>query len=198
MRVLALAVPLVAALSACAHPTPAAAPAPAAPAPAPAPALVPEPAAPAYAPRLFDAAALRDGFVLGTKIRLRMETTGEPPTEQRWQVTAHTAEGCTIASQVYDIGTGELVADEGEGTSSWAELEGHATFPADRTEIADDQTITVPAGTFAARRYTVREDDGTVKVLYFARDLPGPPVSMVVSRGDDVLMSMVLLERTAP
>lgn len=167
-------------------------------------AAVPVPAADvpvALAPRLFDAAGLRDGFVLGTKLRLAVQAAGAPPVEQRWEVIEHTASGCTIRSEDVDPSTGAPLGPPEVGTSTWAELESHASFPADHTEVADD-TITVPAGTFTTRRYTVRGDDGTTKVVHFAVDLPGPPVSMVVT-GDGtaaggVLFSMVLLERTRP
>lgn len=149
----------------------------------------------AWAPTMVDLAGLRDGFPLGTRMRLRLELAGSPAIEQRWEVVGHTAEGCTIASTVHDAETGALLRDEGSGRSTWEELLGHGRFPAARTEIADD-TVTVPAGTFATRRYTVREDDGSVKVLHFAKGLPGPPVSLVVTRDGAVTSSMVLLERT--
>lgn len=149
------------------------------------------------APRLFDAAGLRDGFVLGTRVRFRIEEAGKDPIEERWEVTGHTDAGCTIASKTVNPSTGVLIEDQGEGTSTWEELEGHATFPAHLTDITDAR-ITVPAGTFETRRYVVHQEDGTTKVLDFAKTMAGPPVSMVVRRGDEVLMSMVLLERSAP
>ncbi|MCB9689357.1 MAG: hypothetical protein H6735_30245 [Alphaproteobacteria bacterium] len=149
------------------------------------------------APRLFDAAALRDGFVLGTKVRFRIEEAGKEPIEERWEVTGHTDTGCTIASTTVNPTTGALIEDQGEGTSTWEELESHAAFPAHLTSISDS-TIIVPAGTFQTVRYTVVQEDGTTKVLHFAKNLPGPPVSMVVTRGKEVVMSMVLLERSAP
>lgn len=189
---------LLVCLAACAPKTaPAPAPAPA-PTPAAAPAAAPAPAAPAeaLAPRLFDAAALRDGFALGTKLRLRMEADGRA-VEERWEVVGHTADGCTIASSAYDPDTGALLEDQGQGTSTWTELESHASFPASRTAVADD-TITVPAGTFETRRYTVSEPDGAVAVYHFAKTLPGPPVSLVITQGGATVRSMVLLERTSP
>ncbi len=142
-------------------------------------------------------AELRDGFPLGTKLRLRIEQAGATAREERWEVVGHTEAGCTIAATVHDPATGALVEDQGAGTSTWEELLEHARFPASRTEIADD-AVTVPAGTFESRRYTVRLEDGSTKTLHFAKGLPGPPVSMVVERGGEVVVSMVLLERTGP
>lgn len=150
-----------------------------------------------YAPRLFDAAALRDALVVGTTMRFRMEAQGKPAIEERWTFTAHTDDSCTIASKVVDPTSGALVEDQGEQIYAWTELEGHATFPAHLTSIEDSE-IKVPAGKFQTRKYTIREEDGTVRVLHFAKTLPGPPVSMVVRRGEEVLSSMVLLERSGP
>ena len=61
------------------------------------------------APHVFDAAALRDGFVLGTKLRFRIEQAGKEPIEERWEVTGHTESGCTIASQRVNPTTGALI-----------------------------------------------------------------------------------------
>lgn len=137
--------------------------------------------------------AFRAAFPAGTTIRYRIEAAGAPAVEERWQWVATDAEGCTIHTwTTLPDGT---VRDDGEGRSAWAELLAHAVFPADRTTV-EDASIETPAGTFATWRYAVTEPDGSGKVLYFARTLPGPPVSMVVTEGGAEVYRMTLLERS--
>ena len=161
-------------------------------APTPEPAAAP---ADGLAPRLFDAAALRDGFVLGTKLRMRIEAAGAPVIEEEWTVVGHTPDGCTIRTVSRD--TEGTVLKEEEGTSTWAELEEHASFPAADTLVSDDQTTT-PAGTFETRRYVVKDPDGTTRVMHFAKSFPGPPVRMEITKNGALVLSMTMLARTAP
>lgn len=184
--------------SACAKPAAPTAPAPSA---AVAPTSGGEPFAPladGTAPRPFTAEQIRAAMPVGTEIHLRMEAPPEAPVEQRWTVTAATAETCTIASRVVDPASGATVADEGEGTSAWAELVEHAAFPAAATRI-EHGTISVPAGTFEIVRYTVAGDDGHTRVYSFAVALPGPPVSLVeTDAAGATVHAMTLLSRASP
>lgn len=167
------------------------------------PATVAEPAASSTealpdgtAPRPFSAEQIRAAMPVGHVLRLRMETPGAEPQEQRWEVTAADASTCTISSKVYDS-RGGLVRDEGAGTSLWTELRDHAAFPAAETEIRSG-TIEVPAGRFETRVYKVTSRDGVhsvVKTLHFATALPGPPVLMTVEQSGAQVMKMTLLER---
>ncbi len=65
--------------------------------------------------------------------------------------------------------------------ATWGELVEHALFPADVTTVTD-ATVTVPAGTYDGWLYTVETPGSkggeTVLKLYFARELPGPPVRL--------------------
>lgn len=148
-------------------------------------------------PRMFTAEQLRAAMPVGHTLRLRYQPAGAPATEARWRVVAADERGCTIASQVYDP-AGALVRDEGNGTSTWAELREHAAFPAADTTVTDG-TVEVPAGRFASRVYRVTTRDAagvvTVKTLHFAVDLPGPPVLMIVERDGREVMRMTMLER---
>ena len=161
---------------------------------------VPAPAPPdAIAPRPFTIDELRAGLPAGTKIRLRIRKAGEPDREERWSFTEADAEGCVIASTVYDA-TGQLVEDQGAARASWAELNEHATFPAART-VREASSIDVPAGHFDTWLYTVvgtPEEGGTdfVKRYSFARNLPGPPVQFTIVDGKGTVFEMTLIERT--
>ncbi|MEQ1503505.1 MAG: hypothetical protein ABMB14_14810 [Myxococcota bacterium] len=168
------------------------------PAPAPAPAPVPGPVAepaPApvddAAPRPYTADQLRAAMPVGTVIRYRI-TDPDGVVENRMEVTAATDVSATITSVVTDA-AGAVLRDEGAADSAWTELVDHAKFPAAATVI-EDASVTVPAGTFAVKRYTVTAPDG-VRVFDFAPALPGPPVRMTQSVGGQVVGTMELVER---
>jgi hypothetical protein len=194
------------AVAACGGRTPApttAEPAPAA-EPAAATATAPEPAAAttddpaAHLPPPFTAAELRAGLPVGTEIVFKLEAAGQETQLQHWTFTAADDSGCTIAAKLLRE-DGSLISDEGEGTSSWAELESHAHFPAARS-TRTESTVTVAAGTFDSWLFEVQPaaPDQPVKRLQFARTLPGPPVLMEVIAGGEVVMRMELLSRTQP
>ena len=94
---------------------------------------------------------------------------------------------------------GALLQDEGSSRSTWAELMGHAAFPAAQT-TREDASVEVPAGRFDTWLYTVEDsaEDGTpqVKRYHFARNLPGPPVLFTIEQGGAEVFRMALLERT--
>ena len=48
-------------------------------------------------------------------------------------------------------------------------------------------------GTFDCARYVVTGGDGTIKTMWFATKLPGPPVKMTARRGADTVMTMTML-----
>lgn len=146
----------------------------------------------------FSAEQLRTGIPVGTEIRYRVESAGSPAVIQHWVFTAADERGCTIHSRVL-AEDGSLIEDEGEGTSTWAELESHAHFPA-ATTTRSESTVEVPAGRFETWLFEVRpaEADAPVSRYHFARELPGPPVWMEVSKGGTVVRKMELLSRTQP
>jgi hypothetical protein len=172
---------LVALLVACSGSTPT----PAQPAP-PAPAAAPS----AIAPQLFTLEQLRAGNPQGRTIELRMEVDGQPTKIEHWVFTAVDAENATIHAITRDE-AGTVLADE-TGTSTWAELYKHGQFPADATTIEDNVSLTVPAGTFTTRLYTVKAGD-TTRRFWFAADLPGPPVQFTTEKAGKVVMRAQML-----
>jgi hypothetical protein len=145
---------------------------------------------PGVAPRLFTLEQLRGGVTVGRIIELRMEAAGKPATIEHWEVTAADAEGATIHAITRDE-AGTVIADE-TGTSKWTELHDHAKFPAASTTIEDGVVLTVPAGTFTTRLYTVRAD-ATTSRFWFAADLPGPPVQFTTEQAGQVAFRGVML-----
>jgi hypothetical protein len=173
------------------------APKAAAPTDAPAPADAP---AEAFAPHVHTLDELRAGIPQGTRIRLGIAVAGQPTVEQRWEFVKVDAQGATIASQVYSE-AGELLQDEGTGTSTWEELYRHADFPA-ATTTREESSVEVPAGKFDTWLYTVPKvgEDGSPEVhrYHFAKAMPGPPVLYTAERGGSEFFRMTMLERTAP
>lgn len=157
-----------------------------------------DPAPQVLAPRPFDAVALAAGISQGTRIRLRVESAGEPTVEQRWEFSRCTSTDATIHSMVYDA-EGTLLKDEGEDTTSWTDLERHASFPAANTERSEILS-NGPLGPLEAWLYTVTVpgDDGVmlVKRFEFAKTFPGPPVLYTIERQGDEIFRMTMLERT--
>jgi hypothetical protein len=143
-----------------------------------------------HAPQLFTVEQLREGIPAGRVIELRMEVEGKPTTVQHWEFTKVDESGATIHSITKDE-SGTVLADE-TGTSTWAELHSHAKFPAATTTIEDNVSLTVPAGTFTTRLYTVTVDGATRK-LWFASELPGPPVQFTTEKDGKVVMRAVML-----
>lgn len=172
--------------------------------PAPPAATEPTPAPqPAHLAPPFDAAALQAGLPAGTELKLRITAAGQPTVIQHWVFTASDASGCTIHARILGEDGVTLIKDEGEGTSTWAELESHALFPAALT-TRTDSSVDVEAGHFETWLFEVRpaERGGPIKKLHFARTLPGPPVLMQVidqgTGGEQVTMTMELVSRTQP
>lgn len=165
-----------------------------------APGPAPEAAGPAK-PHLeppFSAAELRAGLPAGTEIKLRVVAAGQPPVIQHWTFTAADEKGCTIHARILGA-DGSLIRDEGSGTSSWAELESHAHFPRDLT-TRSDSTVEVPAGRFETWLFEVKpaRPGDPLRRFHFAKELPGPPVSMEVIADGETALSMQLISRTGP
>lgn len=145
----------------------------------------------AIAPRLFSLEQLRQGVPKGRVVELRIEVEGKPTIVDHWEFTAVDADGATIHSVTRDA-SGQILGDE-TGTSKWTELHDHAKFPAATTRFEDGVTLTVPAGTFKTRLYTVRPDATTVRRFWFAVDLPGPPVQFTTEKDGKVVMRAEML-----
>jgi len=176
MRLLVLALALV--VAACSHSTPSPPVKPAQPGPD------------GIAPQLFTVEQLRAGNPQGRIIELRMEADGKPTTIEHWEFSAVTADAATIHSISRDE-AGTVLADE-TGTSTWEDLHEHGQFPAAATTIEDNVELTVPAGTFTTRLYTVKDGDATRR-FWFAADLPGPPVQFTTEQGGKTVQRAQML-----
>jgi hypothetical protein len=80
--------------------------------------------------------------------------------------------------------------------STWAELQGHASFPSGQTTI-EPEVLHGPLGRLDCLRYTV-VDGSSVRTFWFARALPGMPVKVVTEEAGRVTMTVTMVANTLP
>lgn len=96
---------------------------------------------------------------------------------------------------------GEVLREYPVSDADWKTLQGHASFPVERTDIGED-TITIPAGTFQCWKYVLKSgpsNDSPIPrpertTFWFAKNLPGPPVKMVQETKGKATMTMTLVK----
>lgn len=143
------------------------------------------------APTPFSASEIRGACLPGRTITFVIEEPGLAPVQRRIRFIAADDERATTLSET--IGMDQKVVGTPETTvSTWEELRAHARFPKTATEISDS-TANTPAGDFPCRKYVVTEGNKKT-TLCFARELPGPPVEMMVESSGTLVRSMVLLK----
>jgi hypothetical protein len=130
---------------------------------------------PDHLPTPFSAAQIRDGCRLGRTIHLREEVPGEEVTYRRVVFTEVTAEASVQELQATDA-DGHPVGEATQGTSTWLDLQRHASQPADTTSVAE-VSLTLPFGEHDCWLYTARRGEAEVR-FWFAKDLPGMPVQI--------------------
>ena len=91
--------------------------------------------------------------------------------------------------------SGERVAGPRRTEMEWADLQAHASYPAEATTI-EETSVETAAGTFEAWLYTVTSEN-LVERAWFAKDLAGPPVLKIDERDgvEESSMELVELER---
>lgn len=145
------------------------------------------------APTPFTADEIRRGCPPGRTIVVATERPGEATTRREIRFAAGDA----------DVATQRITALEGDGrptdeaetrTSSWNELQAHASFPAAATTI-EDEVIDTELGPLECWRYEVRDGDAD-DTFWFAKTLPGMPVRFTRhERGRLVRMTTVTANR---
>lgn len=144
----------------------------------------------AMAPIPFRAAQLKEANPQGRHYHWRVTADGQPTVHKHFVFDAVDDNGATVTASEVDE-AGQTLQTQ-TATSTWSELRMHGAFPANITTI-EDKEVTVPAGTYACKWYTVREDDGSVVHFCFVLDLPGPPVFFDRWKGDVQLMKSELV-----
>lgn len=145
---------------------------------------------PEHAPTPFTADQIRAACPVGRRSTFRVEMPGRTPFLQTFHFTAADDEGGEVTFTIRDE-AGRSLGESTTSKSAWRGFQAHASYPAEQTTIAE-AVETVPAGTYEGFLYRV-QDGETLTEAFFARDLPGPPVRMVRSRGEETEMSMTLV-----
>jgi len=132
----------------------------------------------------FKAAQIRAATATGRTYVWRVSGPAGPSGEREARFEAVDDDGATLVSSGRDE-AGKPVGEE-RTKVTWAELEGHARFPAAMLTVKEE-TVTVPAGEFACLLYEVKEPDGSLARFWFAKDLPGAPVKIEASKDGTLL-----------
>jgi hypothetical protein len=147
-------------------------------------------------PRPFSADEIRDEWIVGFQLKLRRVMRGTESVE-RWTVVSADSDVVEIESVALDD-DGNVLGEASLARSTWVELRDHATFPAARAE-REEATRSTTLGTLDGWVYSVQEDDeGTVSEFFFAKNFPGAPIEMRTTRGDELIMELVQIERHRP
>jgi hypothetical protein len=156
-------------------------------------------------PRPYTAAEIRAGNPPGATRVFLISQAGQPPVLQTTRFLDDPEGEARFETLVTDL-AGEPVKERSEGRATWEELQAHADFPAAETRLCT-ALCTVAAGVFQGSLYERSEPTPTgateapapggaavVHRFWFADGRPGPPVLYEMTRGDELLYRMELVE----
>jgi hypothetical protein len=106
---------------------------------------------------------------------MREETPDEAATFRRIRFTDVDAETAVQEFQATDE-AGHPLGDASLRSSTWLELQEHASQPADATTV-DEVVLALPFGTFDCWLYAVRVPGAELR-FWFAKQLPGMPAQV--------------------
>jgi hypothetical protein len=144
-----------------------------------------------HAPTPFTAAEIRRGCPAGRTIRLRVEIEGQAPFFSVNRYVRADAEGATVERTRFTL-DGEPLGEAVQGRETWLELQAHASFPADRTEVLSER-IETPLGDLECLRYTVT-DGATTETFWFAERKPGMPIKYTTQEAGKVTSIVTVIE----
>jgi hypothetical protein len=154
---------------------------------------------PDHAPTAYTAAQIRTGCGTGRTIVFREVAGTEGPSFRWFKFTGGTAEQAEFAVAQSPSAT-EEPAKWTPIHAPWAGLQSHGSFPKAQTLIAFERVDT-PIGMYDCALYTITNDKGSapkVTRLWFAFDLPGPPVRHTVTEGGKVVSTTEIVRNTPP
>lgn len=146
-----------------------------------------------HAPTPFTAAEIRRGCPAGRTIRLLVEIEEHAPFLSVNRFVEADAEGATVERTRFTP-AGEPLGEAVQGRETWLELQGHASFPSDRTEVAR-QRIETPLGDLECLRYTVT-DGAATETFWFAKTKPGMPIKYTTQEAGQVTSVVTVIEDT--
>ena len=125
-----------------------------------------------HAPTPFTSKEIAQVCSTGLELKYKIEKQGKPTVYEITWFTNSDFEGSD-----FEITTTNLegsVLEEKSAHATWQSLQSHASFP-EKICVITLETIKLDSGEFKCWLYTVKREDGVSK-LWFARNLPGPPV----------------------
>lgn len=149
-----------------------------------------------HLPTPFTAAEIRGATPVGLVVETIAEEAGDVVSRRRTTFVACDDDGATVENVEIDEDGNVLGAVE-SGRSTWHDLQGHASFPAEQADRTSEM-VELPIGTLECWRYEVRFD-GRTSTFWFAKDLPGQPVRYAVhlDEGRDRITTVTGLRRPA-
>jgi hypothetical protein len=148
-----------------------------------------------HAPTPFNAKEIYAGCPRGRKIVYQVEAFGQPVIFQTIKfVTVYEDE--VVFETVTTGMDGKQRGAKRMTTGTWKDLQAHASFPEKQTTI-QQESFTVPAGTFDCWRYEVTLEKGgktNVQRYWFAINLPGPPICFEETTNGRVAYKMTMLK----
>jgi len=150
---------------------------------------------PDHLPTPFSAAQIREACAPGRSNRFRV-TSGAATSVTVWEFFAGDDAGGwgRSWSEATDGTPGD---DVSESYSTWEDLQGHASYPMDRTTV-EPALLEIAAGAFECWLYQSSTDDGSLTRAWFARNLPGPPVLFEMVADGQVVNRSELIEFVDP
>lgn len=150
---------------------------------------------PELLPTPFTPEQIRDEWIEG--LTLVMETTTpDGTTRERWTVVAADADGADIEFTPLDA-EGAPAGEPKIERSAWTALRDHAKYP---TDVASREQVTrdTALGQLEGWLYRIQNEGGGETEVFFARELPGAPLEMIIARDGNVAMSVTQVERQRP
>lgn len=152
-----------------------------------------------HAPAPYTAEQIRAGCPDGRRSTYYISNPGESDYLRIFRFEGGDEEGTTVGIRATAL-DGRPLQRLRESRAPWTALQSHASFPTPATEIGRE-TICLAPGWFHCMRYTVRTPQappGSYSVLWFARELPGPPVRMERYVGGALTERMTLYRQHVP
>ena len=117
-------------------------------------------------PTPFSADEIRRGCPPGRTVRTLVVRAGQEPYVRVTRFS--TGDGAGAEQELWtETPDGTRLTETETGHSICRELQGHASMPADRTTVTEEE-IDTPAGSFDCLRYTRTDEDG-VGIFWFAK-----------------------------
>jgi hypothetical protein len=144
---------------------------------------------------------IQDGNRPGTTRVYLISQAGAEPVLQTTRFLPDDAGQARFENLSADL-AGKPVAERTERHATWGELQGHANFSAADT-VLSPASCTTAAGVFQGSLYVRTEAPAApgaapvVHRFWFSADLPGPPALYEMTRGDELLYRMELVELQA-